>query len=443
MIVGWLIWGLINLGRFLFFSRRGDGGSFREERRESRTGGEAEAEAVTDSPVAAGTSGAAPSASDPAIDRTVKVLMLGDTGSGKTTMLAALYHSFLFGGSTGISFKTGDRSHGRLMTYAEKIQGLDTPFPEGTRLSETWRFDVQVASREDKVTAFTIEYLDYPGVFVKNWNRSEDTVDGDVPDPEFERAMTDADALMGILDGADIRKLMRGAEDLRTLPRIDWLLSTLVRTQKQNIHLLVTKWDLVRGPNGESYQPGQVVEKLRQASGAFHNFWDDPQRGGVRIIPVAALGTNGFVTPDPSDPDVMRKVPGKRWDPWNVRVPFFCVVPDIIHQDARAAASERGAPIARISRVIFRLVEELQVPLMPMGPLVPVKIDLPVGRIVGMIGRYVHDRNRRGEAPAMLNEDTAISYVLNECFAQVQEFERDYPDCRTRWPDDRVPDVGA
>jgi len=431
-IVVLLVAGLVSLGRYLFFSRSGGG---QENAAEPRAG-DVESERREEPGKTARTR--ARSTDGSAADRTVKVLVLGDSGSGKTTMLAALYYTFVHDSSTGIRFRTDNASHGLLMDHVQAIKARDTGFPAGTATSRTWRFSVQVASHVARSTAFTLEYLDYPGIFLQNWSRSEATLVGEPPDERFEQAMAESDVLMGILDGAEIRKLMRGTSDQDALSGINWLLTTLVRAEKRNIHLMVTKWDLLRGENGESYQPGQIVDRLRQESFEFRSFWDDSQRGGVRIIPVAALGTNGFVEPkDPSNPKAMQKVQGKDWEPWQVTVPFYCIVPDIIEQDVIRATSRPGAPLAKITRIVVGLVYGLKVAVPPVGPF---KFgDLPVGKILVTIWQYMHDKKRQGKVAASLHEDSAISYVLSECKTQVKKFEGDYPDSRPR-PSSGAPD---
>ena len=87
-----------------------------------------------------------PSASASA-DRRVKILMLGDSGSGKTTMLASLYHCFVLGGSAGIRLATDDGANSRLLRLVARIRDPgEVTFTVGTRPAETknWEFTVQV-----------------------------------------------------------------------------------------------------------------------------------------------------------------------------------------------------------------------------------------------------------------------------------------------------------
>ena len=66
------------------------------------------------------------------------------------------------------------------------------------------------------------------------------------------------------------------------------------------------------------------------------------------MIPVAALGVNGFAVPAGAGGGMMRN-PGVEWSPWNVEVPFFCAVPDIIRYDVDRMAAAAGTPVRRIS----------------------------------------------------------------------------------------------
>ena len=92
-------------------------------------------------------------------DRKVTILMLGYSGSGKTIMLASLYHCFALGGPAGIRFTTDDASNNELLSLAAQIR--DAPggfFPAGTRPGQTkkWAFNVRVESEDQEADAFTL-----------------------------------------------------------------------------------------------------------------------------------------------------------------------------------------------------------------------------------------------------------------------------------------------
>jgi hypothetical protein len=358
-------------------------------------------------------------------DRTVTILMLGHSGSGKTIMLASLYHCFALGGRAGIRFTTDDASNNELLSLAAQIR--DAPgglFPAGTRPGQTkkWAFNVRVESGDQEADAFTLEYLDYAGGYVGGMLGS---AGDDPPDAQFEQSVASADVLMGVLDGAQLRKLMSGGYDSRIVGPIERLLNILVRASQRNIHLVITKWDLMRGPGGEYYTITDVVEVLDRASDAFRDFRQNPRLGSLRVIPVSALGVNGFVRFAEIADGSMAKVPGKPWQPWNVEMPFFCAVPDIIRNDVAKMAGRLGGNVARITIAVLGAVG-----IISGVTLYGVTVTVPVADVIKRIQKYLQDRNERGKVPATLGENEAIIYVLNECYASVDSFERKWPDSR-------------
>jgi len=173
-------------------------------------------------------------------------------------------------------------------------------------------------------------------------------------------------------------------------------------------------------------------------SPAFSNFQRNPRLGKLRMIPVAALGMNGFAVPAGPGGGMMRN-PGVEWSPWNVEVPFFCAVPDIIRYDVDRMAAAAGTPsqanlarsIARITLAVLAISELTATVGIP-----GFTLKFPIGEAVQRIRQYVEDRYARSSVPAALDEGTAIGYVVNECYGSVDEFER-------RWPDSRLSTRGA
>lgn len=355
--------------------------------------------------------------------------MLGDSGSGKTTLLASLYHRFALGGAVGIRFTTDDRSNGIMQRLVARIRDPgEVFFTVGTRPAETktWEFGVQVESGEQARTAFTVEYLDYPGGYVE---RRFHGPDSDPADPRFEQALAGADVLMGILDGEKISTLARGAYDVRAILAIENLLNILARAGQRNIHLVVTKWDLLRGSGGGFYSITELRDMLERESSAFRSFWENARFGSVRIIPVSALGVNGFVRPDASVSGGMTKVPGKPWEPWNVEVPFFCALPDILRHDVKSLSGKGVGTIAGMTATVLGAVGiniKFNVGF--------VSVNVPVTDIMKRVREYARGSTGQGKARASLTENKAIAYVLNQCFAHVDEFDRRFPDSRLRQP---------
>ena len=362
----------------------------------------------------------------------VRVLMLGDSGSGKTTLLASLYHCFALGGGAGIRFAADDEANSSLRRLVTSIRdpGQQVIVP-GTRPSDTrtWEFEVRVESSDQEATAFAVEYLDYPGGYVEHRLHSPEA--GAALDPRFDEALATADVLMGILDGERISRLMTGPADLATVLSIENLLNILVRTGQRNVHLVVTKWDLVRGVGGAACTITEVLDRLDAESAWFRDFRRSRRLENVRVIPVSALGMNGFVRSDPGVPGGMAKVAGRPWEPWNAAIPFYCAVPDILVHDVAKLSGRLQGNIARITRGVLDMSGIATVQLSMVGL---ITVNIPVNEVLARIWQYVHDTNQRGKVPEVLSDNSAIGYVLNECYAQVAEFETRFPDSRLHRP---------
>jgi hypothetical protein len=239
-----------------------------------------------------------------------------------------------------------------------------------------------------------------------------------------------ADVLMAVIDGEQLKKLMSGSYDPEVVDHIDRLLNVLIRARQRNIHLVVSKWDLLVRDDGGRYTMADVRRTLAAMSPAFSNFQRNPRLGKLRIIPVAALGMNGFAVPADAGGG-MRRNPGVEWSPWNVEVPFFCAVPDIIGYDldkmaaaATPGQANLGLSIARITLAVLAVSGLTATVGLP-----GISLNFPVSeaaqRIRQYLGQYV-----RSSVPPRLNDRTAIGYVVSECYGSVNEFERRWPDCR-------------
>ncbi len=280
---------------------------------------------------------------------------------------------------------------------------------------------MQVESGDRSVQAFTLSYVDYAGQSAENLLRSGTD---DPADETFERALAGADVLMGILDGAQLSKLMTSGYDAAIVGSIERMLNILVRSARKNIHLVVSKWDLMRGEGGAYFTLPQVISLLDSLSDAFRSFRQNPSFGNLRIIPVSALGTNGFVRPSDQNDDVMVRVPDTPWRPWNVQIPFYCAVPDIIRHDVALLSEQKQIvpQLAKITLAVLSLVGAIS----PPGAF-GLSLTIPVAEIIKRIKSFVHDRSTRRSPPQQLDDKTAISYVLNECYSNVDTFEQQWP----------------
>jgi hypothetical protein len=360
-------------------------------------------------------------------DRRVSILMLGYPGSGKTIMLASMYRHFALGGPGGIRFATDDSSNTELLRLADAIR--DAPvFPVGTRPGETktWTFRVRVESGVQDADAFTLEYLDYAGGYLHHLVGGGD----DPPDQQFVQALATADVLMGVLDGDQLRRLMSGGYDPALIAPIERLLNVLIRANQRNIHLVITKWDAMRGPGGSYYTVTDVINTLERVSDDFRRFRQHPRLATMRIIPVAALGLNGFVRFAELGQEGITRVPGVPWEPWNVEIPFFCAVPDIIRNDVPKMNGWADGSLSRMTITVLSLIGVVSSGVTAGVGLGLVNLTFHPSQFIDRLRAYLGKHHERGRVPQFLGEREAVGYVVNECYAAVEEFEQRMPGAR-------------
>ena len=354
-------------------------------------------------------------------ERTVKVLMVGYSGSGKTLMLASLYHYFSHGTKAGIRFITDNDSNRSLVNYATAIRDHRNPLPTGTLQTKRWQFEVRVESGDQQADAFTLKYLDYPGGYIDRMLNSPDPSLAGELDPELEGELKSTDVLMGVLDGERLAKLMAGGYDAGIVGDIERLLNILIRTDHRNIHLVITKWDLMRGAGGAYYTISDVRAKLDQVSTAFRNFRGNPRlEASLRIIPVSALGVDGLAA----------RQRGIFWEPWNVEVPFFSAVPDTLASDVPRLPERRKRSLSKIGFAVLNIAGLIEVNV----HLGVFDLKVPAGEVIQKVTAFVRERNQPGQAPASLTAESALSYVLNESYAALDVFEKRMPDSRVQEP---------
>src|SRR4051812_15370767 len=267
---------------------------------------------------------------------TFKVVALGLSGSGKTVLLASMFHHLNYATSRRNYFlDAAPEQRLRLNTVYRTISDTDQGWPRGTRVSECTEYMFKcMAVDEDRKRhhVLTLSYLDYAGELLET---AQEAGSG-----AFEQLTThigSAHALLGVLDGYRIRQLLRGEEagrrhleyDVRTM-------LGLLQGATAPIHLVISKWDLVRGfgePEGADDQ--QRLQHVIDALMSFDHFrslaYFRPEQI-VRLIPVSAVGP-GFA--EISGNGAVIKRPGATLQPRNVDVPLSAVVPDLFRQIER------------------------------------------------------------------------------------------------------------
>lgn len=297
---------------------------------------------------------------------TFRVVALGVSGTGKTVFLASMFRN--------LSFQAPDRSF-FLETELEQRVALskvystvaDTsqPWPSGTRIGQTREFLFDcVAFDEDrrKHQILQISYLDYAGELLE-----EEQAPGGTTLSDLKDRIRSAHALLGMIDGYRIRQLMldEAAGRYYFEHSLEPMLGIL-QGAGCPIHLVITKWDLVRG-FGEDAEADDndrlalVAQKLMMHA-HVSSLVDHGAHRIIRLIPVSAVGPS-FVEIDDNGQVVKR--PNGRVRATNIDVPVCAVLPDLfrhvqmslddsirkslnseIRHRLRAGAGEFGAALA-------------------------------------------------------------------------------------------------
>lgn len=268
---------------------------------------------------------------------TFKVVALGNSGSGKTVLLASLFYQFRPRPGRPYYFDTDPATRVWLGSLLSTVVDPTEPWPSGTARHDTrtYRFDCVTQVAEKPTTAFSIEYLDYAGEIFEMLGA------GDAPLHDLMQKVTAADALIGVLDGRRVLQFLRGEAQGRAylIAKIAVMVQ-LMATARCAIYLVISKWDLVHGfgePAGADDRTRleavvdalMTVEHLRDLA---HS------RDMVRLIPVSAVGA-GFARLDEST-GLVTKRPDGTFAPYNVDVPIAAIVPDLFTRVRRSMDSQ-------------------------------------------------------------------------------------------------------
>lgn len=270
-----------------------------------------------------------------------KVVALGLPGSGKTVLLASMFHE-LDHLAPGRSFYLDATPEQRVALNGVYRTVSDTrrEWPRSTRIAELTDYVFNCVALDDdgaRHHLLDVVYLDYAGELLEHAPET-----GRSSFQELQGHIRSAQALLGLLDGQRILQLLRGEPaghdylqfELRSL-------LGLLQSARAPVQLVITKWDLVRGFG----EPPDADDELRldRVIGALMAF--DHVRGLVysspnqlvRLIPVSAVG-RGFAELREDGSVVKRS--GGTVRPMNVDVPLCAVVPDLFRQVERTIDDE-------------------------------------------------------------------------------------------------------
>jgi uncharacterized caspase-like protein len=262
---------------------------------------------------------------------TLRLVVLGVAGSGKTVFLSSMFHTLHVPMPEHAYFLETSAAHRVYLSRVfDEVSDTREPWPRGTRTGESRElvFDCVAFRGGVKHRMFRISYLDYAGEILEAEPEA-----GETALRTLEEHIASAHGLLGMLDGFRVLQYLRNEPEGRRYFRSSLQpLIGMMAGATCPIHFALTKWDLLRG-FGEPLDADDAT-RLALVSAALMN--SDQMRAlvdahsfgnrVVRLIPVSAVGPD-FATIDDSGHVVKRR--DGRLRPTNVEIPFAAVLPDL------------------------------------------------------------------------------------------------------------------
>lgn len=268
---------------------------------------------------------------------TYTIIILGPSGSGKTVLLSSLYKKLSTQGDIGFFLAVETEKRQQLIDFYEKVgtteKGQQGTWPDGTKTISELMFTCKVQADNLSIhSACNFEYLDYAGGdMTGNFN------------PELDSKLKEADTLIGLLDGQQIRSLMRNEPTNKWQSDVSNMASYM-QNSSTPIHFVISKWDLLE----EEYTLGSIRDRLLQIEELKNLVNNRSKNQTIRLIPVSAVG-KGFATLQP-DGTMVKKI-GAIPKPFQVEVPLACVLPDAIKEELDQLKKTREAEMLKTIEV--------------------------------------------------------------------------------------------
>ena len=279
---------------------------------------------------------------------TFRVIALGPRGSGKTMLLASMYHQMQTWSGRSYFLTAPFDQVILLNQWFTAVADTSLDWPSGTAVGSTRELTFTVRTRGASGALHTVMhlgYLEYAGGLL-----TDAQAPGETGQADLLSRIESAHALLGIIDGYRIRQSFDGHPEghMRLQQSITAMIS-LMMLSSSPITFVITKWDLLRDIDVDEDARLRQVRKFLMSN---HGFRDLVQahsaRRVVRLIPVSAVG------PDFAELDaqgMVAKLPDGHMRPTNVDAPLSAVVPDIFEQVERSMdRAKLEAALARIRR---------------------------------------------------------------------------------------------
>lgn len=279
---------------------------------------------------------------------TFQVVALGPRGSGKTLLLASMYHQLQTNSGRGWFLTAPYEQVVLLNQWFTDVADPSRDWPAGTTVGETRDFTFAVRTMGASGTVHTVlhlSYLEYAGGLL-----TDAQAPGATGQADLLARIGAAHALIGIIDGNRIRQALDGQAvgQLHVQQSLTAMIS-LMMLATSPVTFIITKWDLLRDIDVDEDARLQRVRKFLLGNQGFRDLVQTHSAHRVvRLVPVSAIG------PDFAELDQrgnVAKLPDGQLHPTNVDVPLAAVVPDVFEQVERSVdrATLRAA-VERISR---------------------------------------------------------------------------------------------
>ncbi|MEV4623519.1 GTPase domain-containing protein [Asanoa sp. NPDC049573] len=352
---------------------------------------------------------------------TFRVVTLGPRGSGKTLLLASMYHQMQTWGGRGYFLAAPREQVALLNHWFTEVEDPGRDWPAGTATADTREFAFDVRTRGGSGglhTVLKLVYLDYAGALLTQPPEPGSTLWKDLDD-----RIEAADALVAVIDGHRVRQWIDGKREGRMglQHALTAMISRMLVVEKP-VTFVITKWDLLRDIDVDEDSRLRTVRKLLMSNQGFRDLVQEHSgRRVVRLVPVSAVGP-AFAELDESG--AMTKLPDGLLEPTNVDVPIAAVVPDVFEQIMlRLDQAKLAAEFDRLRRQTRRPPGEAFADL-------GATLIRSTNRVIGalnpiyssLVGLAAADLIRRQEQTAAAHEAN-VSRLLDDAESHIEEFQ--------------------
>lgn len=339
-----------------------------------------------------------------------RIITLGPSGAGKTVFLGSLFRQLSTQGLEGFFLEISDLKRIKQLNniYTEIITG--DKWPTGTRSLNQWTFDCCVKNADlEKYTICKFTYIDYAGGLLTD---IDDTNEEDFFD--FQKNVPEADAVLAILDGQKIKKIMTD-QDLEDKESLVWLhrdlpgMMQLIHDCRKDtpVHFIISKWDLLE----DQFNLLEVKERLLKLSPQLGDVVSRRKRAGclLRLIPISSVG-KGFI--EPQADGSMKKNSSAIPRPFQIDTPLACALIDRLKTYSEVLKKESQAQISARAGSQFDFLEKLN--------------GFYLSHVESKLKPLFPDKE--AYLDQIKNEETAVNYLVGIFLDSLRKFEESFPE---------------